>query len=210
MNCEQAVELLTGPVEPANAAERRLATEHAAVCADCRGAVVSVHALRVLSLMPVAASPEGAFRRALDRATSSTSREQESSRGFWVGLGAGLAVAACIALAVFALLSLSLAPDVSSTPRLSLAVNESRDVNISLTSSEPLFDAEIRVTLSGSIDLQGYAGQRELSWHTDLDAGTNQLTLPIVATGTDGGQLLVEVIHSGKRRTFLVDVQAEA
>ena len=38
----------------------------------------------------------------------------------------------------------------------------------------------------------------------------NQLTLPIVATGLEGGQLLVEVTHGGKRRTFLVDVDAQA
>jgi hypothetical protein len=32
--------------------------------------------------------------------------------------------------------------------------------------------------------------------------------LPVVATGENGGQLLVEVLHGGKRRTFLVDVIA--
>ena len=98
----------------------------------------------------------------------------------------------------------------SGTPQLSLRVNEAREVSISLTTAEALRDAEIHVSLHGSIGLEGYAGERELKWHTDLDAGTNQLTLPIVATGTEGGQLLVEVTHDGKHRTFLVDVQAEA
>ena len=209
MICEQAVELLTGPVEHGNAALRRLAAEHAAGCEDCRGAVVSVHALRALSLMPVAAAPEDGLRRALDRATAPVAREPAAGRGFWAGVGAGLAIAAGLALAVVAGFLLDGA-DVTSTPRLELALNESRDVSISLTTDEALVDAEIHVTLSGTIGLDGYAGQRELNWHTDLDAGTNQLTLPIVATGTEGGQLLVEVIHSGKRRTFLVDVQARA
>ena len=209
MNCERAVELLAGPVEHASAADRRLAAEHAAVCDDCRGAVVSVHALRALSLMPVAEAPEDGLRRALDRATAPVIRERAAGRGFWAGLGAGLGLAATIALAMVAGFALD-GDDPTATPRLELALNESRDVNISLTTDEALVDAEIHVTLSGTIGLDGYAGQRELNWHTDLDAGTNQLTLPIVATGTDGGQLLVEVIHSGKRRTFLVDVQARA
>jgi hypothetical protein len=210
MNCEQAVELLTGTVEPGNAADRRLATEHAADCADCRDAVVSVHALRVLSLMPTAKTPEGAFCRAMTRTTEPAGREHRTSGGFWIGLGAGAALAASVTLAILAVLSDAGRPGETLAPQFALALNESRDVSISLTTDEALIDAEIRVTLSGSIGLEGYTGQRELAWHADLDAGINQLTLPVIATGRDGGQLLVEVIHAGKRRSFLVDVQARA
>jgi hypothetical protein len=64
------------------------------------------------------------------------------------------------------------------------------------------------VVLSGAVGLDGYEGQRELRWRTNLDPGVNQLTLPVIATGAGGGQVLVEVLHEGKRRTFLVDVSA--
>lgn len=208
MNCEQAVELLTRTAGPESSADRRLATEHAAGCTDCRDAVMSVHALRVLSLMPVSAAPERALTRAVERATGAAGRERRIVGGFWLGAGAGLA--AGIALAILGLLSQGPVPGESATPRLALALNELRDVNISLTTDEALIDAEIHVTLRGAIGLQGYGDQRQLSWHTDLNAGSNQLKLPVIATGTDGGQLLVEVVHAGKRRSFLVDVQAHA
>jgi hypothetical protein len=123
-------------------------------------------------------------------------------------MGLGAAMAASVALAVMMLMPLSQSVDPVATPALSLTLNEPQPINISLTVAEALVDAEIHVLLSGAVGLGGYANQQELRWRTDLDPGVNQLTLPVVATGMEGGQVLVEVIHGGKRRTFLVDVQA--
>ena len=38
----------------------------------------------------------------------------------------------------------------------------------------------------------------------------NQLTLPIIALGPHGGQVLVEIQHGDKRRAFVVDVRTIA
>jgi hypothetical protein len=45
---------------------------------------------------------------------------------------------------------------------------------------------------------------------TDLDRGVNQLTLPVVVVDASGGQVLVELTHGDKRRTFVLDVRAAA
>lgn len=215
MNCESVVDLLTGSVGSATAENRRAAREHASACPECRAAVMSVHALRLMSVSPVSEAPPGAFERMLSRVAAGQDRVPRSPARFWQGVAVGAALAAGMAFAAIAWLperGAAVLGDAaaSATPQLSLKVNESRDVSITLTTGEALEDAEIHVSLNGSIGLRGYAGERDLKWLADLDAGTNQLTLPIVATGAEGGQLLVEVTHSGKRRTFLVDVDAEA
>lgn len=211
MNCEQAVELLTGSVDQCDAAERRRASEHAAACADCRGAVMSVHALRLASLAPPGEVPRGSFERMMQGLEAGAANQRQSGGRFWLGAAAGAAMAASLALAV-GIWWLRPAGDsaTAATPRLSLALNESRDISIALTTAAALTDAEIHLSLSGAIGLAGYYGQRQINWRTDLDAGANQLTLPIVATGIGGGQVLVEVVHSGRRRSFVVDVEAEA
>jgi hypothetical protein len=91
-----------------------------------------------------------------------------------------------------------------------LAVNRPSPVTVTLESPEALMDAEVRVELRGAVALEGYAGQRELRWMTDLDRGVNELTLPVVALDASGGQVLVEVVHGDKRRTFVLDVRAAA
>lgn len=214
MNCERAVELLTGPADESAAAERRLAHEHLAACADCRGAVAAVHALRLASLAPVPAASQAARERALSpdpgRDRRPGAREPAGPGRFWLGMCAGAALAAGVALAAFRLFPAMPSGMISATPELELALNETHEVNISLATTEPLADAEIHVLLNGAVGLAGYAGQRELRWRTSLDAGVNRLTLPVVATGTEGGQVLVEVVHAGKDRKFLIDVHAHA
>ena len=84
------------------------------------------------------------------------------------------------------------------------------NVTVALDSPERLANAEVRVELRGGVELDGYAGQRELRWSTNLEQGVNQLTLPVVAIDAHGGQVLVEVTHGQKRRTFLLDVRTVA
>jgi hypothetical protein len=202
--------LLTQSPGRSTADGRRLAAEHAASCEDCRSAIEAVHRLRGESLTRVPAPRAGAFELALAAATSRPAAVSGRPRTFWAGLGIGAALAAGIAIAV-----VGFAPwpgtrdtrDASATPQVTMALNEQRDVSISLTTPEMLMDAEIHVVLSGAIGLGGFEGQRELRWRTDLDRGVNRLTLPVVALGTSGGQLLVEVWHGAKRRTFVVDIR---
>jgi hypothetical protein len=111
---------------------------------------------------------------------------------------------------VLAFMTLDLSPRSSTpaagTPEVTLALNETRDINIAVDTAMALDDAEIHVELTGAIGLAGFEDQRELRWRTNLDAGSNQLTLPVIALGPRGGQLLVEVLHREKRRKFVVDV----
>ena len=153
----------------------------------------------------------GAFERALAAATSREAwgaRRETRRPAFWLGVGVGGALAAGIAVAVALWLpGVDTPPPAAGAPAVVLALNESRDVSVALNSPEPLADAEIRIALSGEIGLRGFAEQRELHWTTDLDRGVNQLTLPIVALGARGGQVVVEVQHGEKRRSFVVDVR---
>ena len=207
MKCERAVELLTQSPGRSTADGRRLAAEHAATCEDCRSAIEAVHRLRGESLARVPAPRTGAFERALAAATSRPAAVTARPRTFWAGIGVGAALAAGLAIAVVSFAPWPGTRSASSMPRITMALNEQRDVSISLATPEALKDAEIHVVLSGAIGLSGFEGQRELRWRTDLDSGVNQLTLPVVALGTSGGQLLVEVLHGAKRRTFVVDIR---
>jgi hypothetical protein len=210
MKCERAIELLTGPSDSGIAAERREAAAHAEGCDDCRDASMAVHALRLASMAKPPAPRSDALSRAM-RLEQPRSFDRAAGRGrFWGGMAVGAALAASLAVAVLWFGAGEPGIDPIGTPRLQMALYETRDVKMSLATDAALEDAEIRVRLGGGIGLVGYPGTSELQWRTDLDAGANQLTLPIIATGEQPGQVIVEVLHGGKRRTFLVDVEIEA
>ena len=205
MRCEDAIEIIraagSGP-----RGDLRAALDHAAACVDCQAAQRALDAMRKLADASVPSVDEAAIERAIDRALAS--RAPGWRRGFWSGLASG--AAAAVAALGGGIWSLRSGESSVAVPEVRLALNRPSEVTVTLDSPEPLANAEVRVELRGAVALDGYAGQRELRWSTDLDRGINQLTLPVVAIDATGGQVLVEVTHGDKRRTFVLDVRTAA
>lgn len=208
MNCEEATEVLRSGQEAATQ-RRALANEHLLSCAECRLAALALVALVAERRTQVPAPDRHSFERAMSRATQRPVALAARRRGFWLGAAVGGAIAAGLAVAVITLWLQSSALQAPANPEVTLALNEVRDVSVSIDSPEMLSGAEIRVVLTGAIGLQGFDEQRELRWVADLDRGLNQLTLPLVARGASGGQVTVEVQHGDKLRTFVLDVHSE-
>lgn len=205
MRCEEAVEILRG-TEHAAILPLQAARAHVEGCEDCAAALLAVSALRAERDAPAPRAPAQSFARAMELATHAPRTEARRGRGFWLGTAVGGALAAGLAIVVAALWPQTATPPIGN-PEVRLALNEVRQVSMSLDSPEALMDAEIRVVLTGGVGLQGFAGQRELRWMTDLDRGVNQLRLPLVGLDASGGQVTVEVSHGTKQRTFVIDVE---
>jgi hypothetical protein len=145
------------------------------------------------------------FAEVLHLATQSGAVEhQRTGNRFWIGAGLGGALAAGIVLALLSFNSLLQPPPGSSVPQLTIALNETRDVNVAIDSPTELLGAQIRVVLTGTVALAGFTDQSELRWATDLDRGVNVLSLPVTMLGTSGGQVLVEVTHRDRHEIFVV------
>ena len=205
MRCEDAMDRIDSLAPPG--AELTAAFEHVATCAECTSALRAMNALRALRDEPLPQADELAVASAVDRALA-YEPSRRYRRGFVGGIASGVALAAAGAAVAFGLWIRNLDGDgAGSVPEVRLALNEPRAVTVALESPEPLIGADVRVELRGAVALEGYSGQRELRWSTNLDRGINQLTLPVVALDVNGGQVLVEVVHGDKRRTFVLDVR---
>jgi hypothetical protein len=188
MHCEDAVEQIH-TARSRSGADLRAAMAHAADCADCHAALRALDAVRTLRDELAPAPSEGALERAIGAALAAT--VAAAVVGIWLTTSGGSDAPAAV-------------------PAVRLALNQPQDVTVTVESPEPLANAEVRVELRGAVALEGYEGQRELRWATNLDRGINQLTLPVVALDVAGGQVFVEVTHGDKRRAFVLDVRAGA
>jgi ferric-dicitrate binding protein FerR (iron transport regulator) len=205
MRCEDAIETIRGAATAASV-ELREARTHAESCDDCRAAQRALDALREIRNEPEPAFDERAVERAIDRAFRE-SPQRRYRRGFWSGMASGAALAAAVATMAVGISLFRGADDARTVPEVRIALNQRSNVTMTLETVEALAGAEVRVELRGALALDGYEGQRELRWSTNLDRGVNQLTLPVVASQASGGQVLVEVTHGDKRRTFVLDVR---
>jgi hypothetical protein len=213
MRCETVIELLDG-TRSATATEKQDALEHLAGCVDCNSIWTAVEALRADRDALIPAPLEGSLQRAVHRAVlhAEPVTQHAARRFFWrgVGVGVGGALAAGLLVAALTLRPALDAPRGVVAPQVTLALNEPRKINVALDSADDLQDAEIHVLLSGAIGLEGFDARRELRWRTNLDRGVNQLTLPLVAFGPGGGQVVVEVTQGERRRSFVIDVRTNA
>ncbi len=152
------------------------------------------------------AADAGFYDQALVRATHAGSRRQ---RNRWLLTGFGAAIAATIAVWMIGgmLLTSPTLPDAESAiPGVTMALAEPHTVNLVFASAARLDSATLTVSLPAGIELEGFPGQREISWKTSLSEGKNLLPLTLIALTPTGGELLARLEHEDRDRTFRLRV----
>jgi hypothetical protein len=209
MKCEDIVELAqSGESGVMNETGRQFIMEHVAQCLDCQDAIRAVEATRWLRNQPVEPANDELFARVMGAAVQQQASGTNRGAGFWIGTGVGGAVAAAFFAAVVAL-GLTGAPATQDTgpAEFFVSLTEPRDLNIAIDVDSALRGAQLSVSFFGGIELDGYASQRHLSWTTDLGAGVNKLTLPIIALDSSGGQVVVRLEHPDSQQEFLIQLR---
>jgi hypothetical protein len=123
-----------------------------------------------------------------------------------------LAVAAIVVVAVSAVL-LQFRDNGSTLPRqgnpATIVINPAnvRYVDFMLTSADAHREATITLALDENLVLAGYPGMREISWATSLQAGDNQLTLPLQLQNDEHGVITVNVESGGLQKQMMFTVQ---
>ncbi len=152
------------------------------------------------------AAPEF-YDKALLRAASQSARRQ---RNRWLMTGFGGAIAAGIVAWIVGGVMLS-APDASvpEIPGVAIALEETRQVDFVFASASPLANATLTIELPDGVELEGFPGQREVSWETSLDAGRNHLPLTLIATrAVDDAVVVARLEHENRSKTFRLRVDA--
>jgi len=184
--------------------QRRQVVNHVESCESCRFALHGYQAMRTLRQQAPAATPAGLFEKVMaeTRVRTETGRQRPT---FWLGVSVGGAIAAAIAVVVVTLGSIGTPqPDADEIPVFTVAIGEPRTLHIAIDAAKDLTAATVSITLAGDINIDGFGDKRMLSWTTDLQKGVNKLTLPIVATDADVGQLVVKLDHPDARQEFRV------
>jgi len=162
--------------------------------------------LELLKDYPMPSADAAFYDRALVRATHEGSRRQ---RNRWMLTGFGAAVAATVAAWMIGGMLLSdpqLSDPEMTIPGVTMALAQPRTVNLVFASATALDSARLTVSLPAGIELDGFPGQREITWETSLNEGKNLLPLTLIALTPAGGELLAHLEHENRDRTFRLRV----
>lgn len=191
MNCTDFLHRLDEYLEGSLGIGHESAAAHVRGCAECRRRVARVRALRMaLREVPVPEPRPDLLERAVARAAGSEFRAR--TRAPWP-YAAGLALAASFAL----WLGFGWLPGMLSTPdnagAVTITLHQPRMVQLAFETGRELRQAALTIRLPQGVELEGFPGQREVRWHTDLVRGVNVLSLPLVAVAPSGGSLVARL-----------------
>lgn len=220
-DCQRAQQhlddLLDGYLPQAEAAATAL---HVAACGACAAHRQAAEELRAaLREMPAPEPPPGFADAALAAAARSHApaptawwkqRERRRPRGtpwqrleVWAGAAIGAAVAMALMVALWGVPQPGeLHPEPAD---VRVVMYEAREIGVAIDAGAAMPGATLTVFVEGGIDLVGFGERREVSWQTDLDAGTNLLSLPIIAHSLQDGRLTALVEHG--ERVQRIDVR---
>ncbi len=143
---------------------------------------------------------------ALAKAARTGARKQ---RNRWLMTGFGSAIAAGLAIWIMSGLLFNtptLPQSDLAIPEVTIALEEPKTVNLVFASATALDSAVLTVTLPDGIELEGFPGQKEITWETSLAEGKNRLPLRLIALTPHGGELLARLEHNDRDREFRLRV----
>jgi len=169
---------------------------------------------RALKRMPAPEPQPGFVDRALANAAREPATRSRPRAGLahlagrwetWIGAALGGAVATVLMLILLRPLD-GVDQPVPAPMGISMALNETRAIDVLIDSERTLEDATIRIVATGSVVLDGFENEREIGWRTHLDRGSNVLSLPVVARSTGQGQLVAVIEHEGRTRRMIINL----
>ncbi|MDH5620567.1 MAG: hypothetical protein OEY74_00675 [Gammaproteobacteria bacterium] len=211
MNCIEFSEQVTAlATETMPEASRDEYLAHAKVCAGCDAALRGRRATLAIERLPVEQPPAELFERIAADVTRFRP-QRGTSRSFWAGAAFGGAIAASVLAIVLMSGVFNLPGDQSQTvAEFYVSADEPRMMHVAIEVDRALPGAEISILLTGNVEVQGFGSRRELKWRDDLDAGVNKLSLPLLASGKGGGQMVVRLSHPDSEQLFVIDLPLDS
>ena len=188
--------------------ERKQVQAHVNSCEDCRAALRGAEALAELAARETGTPRADLFESVVEQAVSQPVRSPRDNR-FWAGAGVGAIAASILAVALFFGWEETRVPS-GIAPEFSVSVDEPRQMDLAFETDRDLEGAKITILLSGSVEIDGYGPRRELSWTENLEAGVNRLSLPVIASGIEGGQMVVRLEHPQSEQVIIVRLPVDS
>lgn len=208
MNCTQVYNMqhdfLDGNLSPM---QQEGVQQHLNECDACRQQVVQLKTLlQTLRDVP-APAPRPGFEQRIFSVIAEDTKPAEAKHSHWFAAGFGSALAAGLALwLVFTPGSYQQPSDVG-VISIQLIPDQPKNVSLVFNSPQDIQDATLTLQFSNEIELAGFPGKHHLQWQTALKKGSNRLSLPLVAKGNNGGNLLATITRNGQTRTFRVNIK---
>jgi len=206
MNCEQLHTQLDVFLDADASADLTAMQQHVDHCEPCQQRVAEARAIRK-SLRALPFEPASAHFEARVLGEVRRQHKKQGQNHFIAGFGS--AVAAGFALWFASTLFIPSASPLP-TESINIAMHNVSTVKLMFEVPEALAEVTLSIELPANVELQGYPGQQQLSWKTQLKKGQNILALPVLATEVGSGELIAQLKYGDKTKSLRIILKSAA
>lgn len=179
---------------------------HIAECAGCREKLAFERLLQdSLQSLPVP-PPRAGFSDRVFAGLPSGQGGGIRRRSWFAG-----ALAAALAFGVtFGVMNFNAPRDsASEVAQIMLSVDEVKWVKLRFNAPRDFDQVTLSLRFPKHMELKGYPGERAISWQTQLQAGVNELNLPVIARKPSVGAIVARIKGQNKHKEFKVYLRAQ-
>lgn len=186
-------------------ADRAGLDQHIQDCASCQALLARELRLRqALRQLPVAAPRPELYDHAMAHAAQAGRRSRLAN---WkVATAAALAASLATWFVIGQFSGFTTPPAVSPVAEVTMAMNETRTIQLVFNSERVIDDARLSLRLPPGVELANHRNRQDFNWKTRLHPGNNTLPLELVVRDGAGGDLVARLSHGGDQKTFRVKV----
>lgn len=187
--------------------EREACADHARDCDGCNANLDKARAvLAGLHGLSVPAPQQGL----LEELITGAALKNESTTGqrrIAYALAAGIIVSVCVALYFN-----NFASRHNTLDSVELAIAQPKQVHLLIDAAYTMSNVAVAVSLPENVEIAGFPGKSQLTWFTNLKAGKNRLTIPLIANALlDNSATVIAVIsHENKSRQYTIRLETSA
>lgn len=175
---------------------------HISACTDCADSVDREKSLLLaLRNLPVPEPSPDFEQRIFSEVRKKYKKKYRDNHRFT--FAAGFATAALASLVIWFVSSTYMPePSLQQPQIISVSMHQTQTVRLLFDSRSDIQQVNLSIDLPHNMELDGYPGQRGLSWQTRLHKGQNVLALPIIAIDRGQGTLIARLSYGDKVKTY--------
>ena len=182
---------------------------HIGDCMACRNGFDSEKQLRhMLQNLPTPLPPSGFTDTVVEKAIT----EAHNKGRFKAAISLCGGIAAAIALWVLVSLPGTMVPDTEKQNMLvdmTLQLQERTTIRMVFNAPRDMLQSTVTLHVPRHLEIVGFPGEREISWHTDLLKGKNLLEIPVVAKKAGQANLVTQIAYQDKKKKLTLTTKIQ-
>ena len=167
---------------------------HVVECSDCRAKLGFERLLQdSLRALPVPVPRAEFLDRVFDHLEQVSAKPGHGR--YWLAGTLAATITLCVSLGSL----LYISPPTDTVARIEMAVDEVKTVRLKFNAPHDFEKVTLSLRLPENFELEGYPGQRVISWKTQLVGGVNILILPVIARQANDGVVIASIMGKNNK-----------